>query len=136
MSAENGQREKLIECLSFLRALACKNLTVQTRYENYYGSHKNSWCIQNAIIVIHRLLEHLDVFIKAVSGEIGFQVAELLQEVFSGGPSISLSVKEEQLWRIIKLMFRKGKEFYAQRNAVLLRALNELLMVIECRMTY
>ena len=100
------QKEKLIECFTFLRALACKNLAVQTR-----------------------LIQHMDVLIKAASGELGFQIGKLLREVFSGGPSISLSVNEEHIWRIIQLIFGKGKETHTQRNAALLDALNELLIV-------
>ena len=96
----------MVECLSFLRALACKNLAIQ-----------------------NKLIQHLDVFIKAASGELGFQIGELLQEVFSGGPSVSLSVNEDQIWRIIQLMFSRGKEIYVDRNAALLEALNEILLV-------
>ena len=106
---KNRQKEKLIECFSFLRALACKNLSIQTK-----------------------LIQHLDVFIKAASGELGFQIAKLLREVFSGGPSISLSVKEEQIRRMIRLIFGMRKEIYIQRNAALLDALNELMMVSFC----
>ena len=84
-------------------------------------------------MLYNRLMEHVDVFIKAASGELGYHIGELLWVVFSGGPSISLSVKEDQLWKIIKLMFAKGKEFHAQRNSVLLAALNELLMVKKAK---
>ena len=76
-----------------------------------------------------RLLQHVDVLIKAASGELGVLIGELLKEVFSGGPSISLTVKEEQMWRIIKQLFSKGKEAYPLKNSTLLAALNELLMV-------
>ncbi len=89
----------------------------------------SSSCILVAYIKLNRLFQLLDDFIKAASGELGFQIGELLQEVFSGGPSISLSVKEDQIWRIIRLMFGKGKEIYTERNSALLLALNELLMV-------
>ena len=59
------------------------------------------------------------------------QIGELLQEIFCGGPSISLTLKDDQIWRIFRLLFSKGKEYYAERNAALLGALNELLMVMN-----
>ncbi len=33
LQVEGNQKRRLIECFSFLRALACKNPTVQTRYD-------------------------------------------------------------------------------------------------------
>ena len=60
---------------------------------------------------------------------LGFQIGELLREVFSGGPSISLSVKEDQMHRIMQTMFANGKEDYTSKNSALVGALNELLLV-------
>jgi hypothetical protein len=76
-----------------------------------------------------RILKHLDDFIKAASGELGVQIGELLREVFSGGPSISLSIKEDQIHKILQTVLANGKESYTSTNSALLDALNELLLV-------
>ncbi len=78
---------------------------------------------------MHRLVQNLDVFIKAASGELGFQIGELLREVFSGGPSISLSVKEDQICSILQTTFVNGRDNCTSSNSVLLDALSELLLV-------
>lgn len=74
-----------------------------------------------------RLVRHLSSFIKAASGDLGPQIGELLREIFAGGPSITLSMKEEDIWKIMRLIF--GKKYNTLTNASLLDALNELLLV-------
>lgn len=76
-----------------------------------------------------RLLHHLDAFIKATSGDLGQNISELLREIFRGGPSITLSLNEDQLWRMMLVMFRREKEADSMNTAALLDALNELLHV-------
>ena len=71
----------------------------------------------------------MNIFIKAAAGELGPYIGELLREIFNGGPSVTLSVKEEQIWRIICLIFAKPKKMNSLTNAALLDALNELLLV-------
>ena len=76
-----------------------------------------------------RLLAHLDDFIKAASGELGFEIGKLLCVVFSGGPSISLSLKEEQIFKILHTVFVKENEDRTDINAALLDAISELMLV-------
>lgn len=71
----------------------------------------------------------MDVFIKAASGELGFEIGELLREVFSGGTSILLSIKEDQIRRIMWTVFAKGQENSTSKNSALIAALNELMLV-------
>lgn len=75
-----------------------------------------------------RLLEHLDTFIKMASGELFLHIGELLNEMFTA--SISFSVKEEQIQKILKIVFAKGEEKYPLRNSVLMGAVQELLLVM------
>ena len=56
-------------------------------------------------------------------------IGVLLREMFSGGPSISLTVKEDQIWRLITQLFSKTKEICPLKNSALMDALNELLIV-------
>jgi hypothetical protein len=79
--------------------------------------------------VWHRVLRHLDSLIKAAKGELGPYIGELLREIFAGGPQITLSLKEDQIWKLMRLIFAKGKEFNSFTNASLLSALIELLVV-------
>ena len=74
----------------------------------------------------------MDSFIKAASGELGPYFGELLHEIFTGGPPITLSVKEDQIWKIMRLIFARGKKRNTITNAALLSALNELLLVMMC----
>ncbi len=71
----------------------------------------------------------MDTFIKAASGELGPYIGELLREIFAGGPSMTLSVKEDQIWRMMCLVFSKRKQTNTLTNSYLLEALNELLLV-------
>lgn len=81
------------------------------------------------VIFLCRLLYHLDAFIKAVPGELGPYIGELFCEIFKGGPSITLSLKEDQLWQMINLIFARGNESFTDTHAVLLDAFHELLIV-------
>ena len=93
----------------------------------------NSESLQSLIdkfaIPMYRLLHHLDSFIRAIPGELGPHFSELLREIFKGGPSITLSVKEDQLWKMVRLIFARGKEESSLTNSALLEALHELLLV-------
>lgn len=71
----------------------------------------------------------MDAFIKAASGPLDFHISELLHEVFRGGPSVTLSLDEDQLWRMIHVIFAKGKETTSMATAALLDAFQELLQV-------
>ena len=66
---------------------------------------------------------------KAIPGDLGPNISELLHEIFRGGPSITLSLKEEQIWKMICLIFAKGKEKCSDTNAELLEAIHEFLIV-------
>lgn len=71
----------------------------------------------------------MDAFINAASGMHNV-VGELLREIFIGGPSITLSVTEEQIWKIMRVIFaRRRGNFPQTNNSVLLEALHELLLV-------
>lgn len=89
----------------------------------------------NSILCLHhqsfvyRLLQQLDAFIKAIPGKLGPSIGVLLCEIFSGGPSITLSVKEDQIWRMVCKLFAKGKEAHCQTNSALMSALTELIQV-------
>ena len=85
--------------------------------------------------LLHRLLKHLDAFIKAAAGELCPYIGELLCEIFSGGPSITLSVKTDQIWKLMWLIFTRGKENFSHTNTALMDALIELLMVFTIIVT-
>ena len=78
---------------------------------------------------LYSLLRHLDSFIKASSGELAPYIGELLCEVFRGGPSITLLVKDEQIWQIVRKIFAKDVEAKPKKMASFLDALIEFAMV-------
>ena len=70
------------------------------------------------------------MLIKAASGELGPYIATLLRELFQGGPYIALSLTEDQLWRMMQVMFARGRETSCVTTAALLDGFHELLMVM------
>ena len=57
-----------------------------------------------------RLFEHIDIFLKACSTKkTGTKICRcmgrLLQSIFNGGPTITLSVKEEHIVIMMNLLF-------------------------------
>ena len=60
---------------------------------------------------------------------LGPHIGALLREIFRGEPSISLSVSEDQIMKIMQAICSKKKEMSTQTNAALVDALQELLMV-------
>ena len=76
------------------------------------------------------MLKHLDAFITAAAGELGPFIGQLLCEIFKGGPSIALSLKYDQIWEMMKLIFaRREDESNSESACALLGALHELLLV-------
>ena len=126
------QTQKLTECFHFLRALACKNLKVQQRYVLGHSLFTPS---TPNYIKYFRLLEYISLFLKAATF-IGAPVGTLLQEIFSGGPSISLKVKEEVVVRMMHLVFVKEESNLSSASlldhegrAAMVMALQELVQV-------
>ena len=56
----------------------------------------------------HRLLQYTSLFLKA-SRYIGSPVGTLLREIFSGGPTITLKVKEEQIVQMMHFVFARDE---------------------------
>ena len=75
--------------------------------------------------LIFRLLQHLDLFLNFLSGKLSSYAGELICEIFSGGPLITLKVKKEQVLRMMQLFFANGKEI----SDCLVHPLQELLLV-------
>ena len=74
------------------------------------------------------MLQHLDVFLKACvkgSGQLDLSIGLLLQETFKGGPSVTLSVKEDHIVTMMNLLLKKG----SSSDPAILCALTEILMV-------
>ena len=81
------------------------------------------------------MIHHLHVFLKASNSELGPYIGDLLREVFSGGPSITLAVKEEHIYSIMNLVFLNRGEKCTSVNMSIINALFELLLVsIEIKM--
>ena len=87
------------------------------------------------LISFIRLLEYISLFLKAATF-IGAPVGTLLQEIFSGGPSISLKVKEEVIVRMMHLVFVKEESDLSSASlldhegrAAMVMALQELVQV-------
>lgn len=71
----------------------------------------------------------MDTFITGALGELGPLLGLLFREIFRGGPIITLPVKEEHLWKMIRLIFAKEKTTSTVTNSALLDAFHELLFV-------
>lgn len=71
----------------------------------------------------------MDAFLQAASGELGSYISELLHEIFKGGPSITLSLKDEQLWKMLRLMFIRGKETSSMTIVTLMDTFQDILLV-------
>ncbi len=82
-----------------------------------------------SILSKYRVLNHLHVFLKASNSELGPYIGDLLREVFSGGPSITLAVKEEHIYSIMNLVFLNRGEKCTSVNMSIINALFELLLV-------
>ena len=74
-----------------------------------------------------RLLQYVSLFLKA-SGHIGSPVGTLLKEVFSGGPTISLKIKEEQVVQMMHLVFARDDR--ERVNATGLRIDGKMTMIL------
>ena len=59
-------------------------------------------------LVLYRLFENVNLFLK-VAVHVGSPGGILLKEIFSGGPSISLKIREEQIIHMIQLIFKKNE---------------------------
>ncbi len=77
----------------------------------------------------HRLLQHLDLFLKVSHGDLGPHIGILLREIFAGSPAICLSVKEIQIKKMMALVFARGKEAATETNVAMIDGLLGLLMV-------
>ena len=60
---------------------------------------------------------------------LGPHIGELLREIFRGGPSITLSLKEEHMWKMIRVMFIGGRDNVSMTTAAFLDAFQEILLV-------
>ena len=81
----------------------------------------------------HRLLPYTSLFLKA-SRYIGSPAGTLLREIFSGGPTITLKIKEEQIIQMMHFVFARdesrldGSEDIGGKMSMIL-ALQELVKV-------
>ena len=78
---------------------------------------------------MYRILHHLQVFLKASTSKLGPFIGDLLYEVFSGGPSVTLAVKEDHIYTIMNLVFVNRGEKCSKLNMSIINALLELLLV-------
>lgn len=79
-----------------------------------------------------RLLQHLDLFLNSCSLEqvkLGLPIGELLQEIFQGGPSITLIVKDQHIAKMMSLSLLIASDNCDQH--AILQALIDL-MVVSC----
>ena len=74
----------------------------------------------------------MNLFLKAAV-YVGLPVGLLLREIFSGGPAISLKIKEEQIIHMMHLVFAKEKNettrLGIEGKAAMIAALQELVKV-------
>ncbi len=75
------------------------------------------------------MIHHLHVFLKASTSELGPYIGDLLREVFSGGPLVTLAVKEEHIYSIMKIVFVNRGKTLSHTNVSIINALLELLLV-------
>ena len=84
-------------------------------------------------------MQYLGLFLKA-SRHIGSPVGTLLREIFSGGPTITVKVKEEQVIQMMHFVFARDKCRPDEREGVtdiggrlsMILALQELVKVPMC----
>ncbi len=76
-----------------------------------------------------RLIPHLNIFVKSLSGHLGEHVGQLLCEVFSGEPSNTLKVKEEHIIEMMNLIFVYEREANTSVDSSILNVLLKLLVV-------
>ena len=88
-----------------------------------------TWFFITELYQLHviRLLQYVSLFLKA-SGHIGSPVGTLLKEIFSGGPMISLKIKEEQVVQMMHLVFARDDRERA--NATGLRIDGKMTMIL------
>lgn len=81
----------------------------------------------NLVIKHCRLLQYLDLFLDAcLESQEKIDLAimgKLLEEIFSGGPSVTLQVKEKHIVKMMKLFFSE------EPSPSILQALMKLLVV-------
>lgn len=82
-----------------------------------------------------RILQYVDLFLRAASADVAPHVARLLREIFSGGPSLSLKIKESQIASIMDKVFLKNTRsgqatISLEGKAEFVAALQELVTVI------
>ena len=90
----------------------------------------------------------MNLFLKAAV-YVGSPVGVLLREIFSGGPTISLKIKEEQIIHMMHLVFAKEKSEIStatrlgiEGKAAMIVALQELVKVcnmytnVSCSLLY
>ena len=70
----------------------------------------------------------MNLFLKAAI-YVGPSVGVLLKEIFSGGPTISLKIKEEQVIQLMHLVFARETGMGLEGKAALICALQELVKV-------
>ncbi len=70
----------------------------------------------------------MNLFLKAAV-YVGLPVGILLKEIFSGGPAISLKIKEEQVIQLMHLVFAKETGIGFDGKAAMICALQELVKV-------
>ncbi len=73
------------------------------------------------------------MFLKSSHGALGISIGLLMREVFSGGPSIALKVKDDQIVSIMNFLFINiENEAFIPTKVTLVDALIELLLVRKC----
>lgn len=136
---------KVNQCFALMRGLACRNPVIQKRY---YTLMWSNFCPYDSrelalLALLHRLFQHIDVFLKACSegkGHFNDSVGGLLQEIFKGGPSFALSIKENHVFAMLALLREPSTVQDMQSSsshtssstsfkAAIVNALTELLVV-------
>ena len=86
------------------------------------------------LCVIHvcRLLQYTSLFLRAFRC-IGSPVGTLLKEIFTGGPTITLKVKEEQIVQMLHFVFTQNEssEEPIDGKMSMILALQELVKVLQ-----
>ena len=103
-----------------------------------------------SICKFYRLFEYVNLFLKVAVHDgplaeplVGPLVGILLREIFSGGPSITLKIKEEQIIHMMQLVFKKedcdtpsSTELLMEARCAISLALQELVKVTVATYSY